>query len=1074
MAEKRKKTYPTPPDTKIYTKPEGLMDDRLKGEEEASGSSGSQAVQQHVSVQQDGTQEPAPEQDEQGAQQAGQSEETREFGPQGLEPSDQENWFPVVGVGASAGGLDALEAMFSAGDDSCDMAFVVVTHTGQKQVSMLPELLARKTSLKVVEAADDMALAPGKVFVHPTDRDVVLQGGRLRLVEREKSGGLHLPVDRLFESLARELHERCAVVVLSGTGTDGTRSLSTVKEQDGLILAQEPESAKYSGMPASAIRTGLVDDVVDVKEMCRMLSDYFATLTSLVAKGDRERREVIGRQEMETILSLLKSRTGRDFTSYKKNTLIRRIQRRMAVTRSDSPKKYILTLKQDKDEVDNLLQELLIGVTSFFRDPETFEHLRRKVLPDLVRRVEDSEQLRVWVPGCASGEEAYSLAMLLAETVQELEANMEYQVFATDIDQQALQRARQGLYPRAIAKDVSPERLKRFFTEQESGFQVRKEIRDHIVFAVQDVLKDPPFTRLHLVACRNLLIYLESRAQKKLIPLFHYVLNPGGVLFLGTSESVGEFSQLFAPINQKWNIFRRREVKAGLRPEVAFPSGRAAGKPPVVEPEQAGAEQNPPRPRLEEAVREVMLTAHTPPAIIVDEQGEIAYFHGRTGKYLEHSQGRPSANLHALAREGLRFELSSCLRRAVKSGEEVTRENLWVRTNGGRQHLALRVEPLSGPEPLRDMYLVLFLDRPEPEAEEAPPPKVDVSDLEDEAREQMQDMEKALRDCRREMRTLQEELESTTEELRSSNEELQSSNEELQSTNEELESSREELQSLNEELSTVNSELEEKMDQLSRAYENVTALFNSTRIPILFLDREQRLKRFTGAAKDLVHVMDTDIGRPITHLAAEFPDLDIAATAHRVLETLDPVEREVATTTGDWYLMRVLPTRNEDQRISGTVVTFLNINAQKEAQEKIKALHQDKVEASRRYAENVVDTVRDALLVLDERNLVISANRSFYRMFETSEEETAGRHLTDLGGGQWDIPRLRELLRKVRRTNEPFEDYMVEHDFPAIGYRTMLLNARRLHREDVGEERILLAMEDVTGKRKPGAEKDEG
>ncbi len=601
---------------------------------------------------------------------------------------------------------------------------------------------------------------------------------------------------------------------------------------------------------------------------------------------------------------------------------------------------------------------------------------------------------------------------------------------------------------------------------------MRKEIRDHIVFAVQDVLRDPPFTRLDLVACRNLLIYLESRAQKKLIPLFHYVLNPGGVLFLGTSESVGEFTELFAPINQKWNIFRRREVAAGLRPGMAFPSGRRERKQAHAVPGQAEAEQETtPRPSLEEAVQEVLLEEHTPPAVIVDEQGEIAYFHGRTGKYLEHSQGRPSASLHNLAREGIRFELSSCLRRAVSSGEEVTRENLWVRTNGGRQHLALKVSPLNDPQPLKDMYLVLFLDRPEPE--QAPPSEVDVSDLEQEVQEHVQDMEKALQACQREKRTLQEELETTTEELRSSNEELQSSNEELQSTNEELESSREELQSLNEELTTVNTELEEKMDQISRAYQNVSSLFNSTRIPILFLDREQRVKRFTGAATDLVHVMDTDIGRPVTHLASEFKELDIAGAARRVLESLDPVEQEVATTGGDWYQMRVLPARDADQRISGTVVTFLNINAQKEAQEKIKALHQDKIEATRRYAENVVDTVREALLVLNDKNMVISANRSFYRMFKVKKEETEGRHLTDLGRGQWDIQRLKDLLKKVRCTSEPFEDYLVEHDFPGIGYRTLLLNARRLQRQDVGEERILLAMEDVTGKRKR-EEKDEG
>ncbi len=435
MVEKKQQTTNT--HTETWTKPEGLPDSGREGEQEQAGSSPPEAGQPHQPSQQDAPHQepekaPVPEQ-------------------KAPEPADQENWFPVVGVGASAGGLEALEAMFSGEGDACDMAFVVVTHTSQKQVSMLPELLARKTGLAVVEAGDGMEVAPGKIFVHPTDRDVVLKGGRLRLVAREKSDGLHLPVDRLFESLAWELRERCAVVVLSGSGSDGTRSLSTVKEQDGLVLVQDPESAKYTGMPASAIRTGMVDDVVDAKNICRVLRDYFATLTEIISKGDRERREVIARQEMEAILSLLKNRTGRDFSNYKKNTLIRRIQRRMAVTGSDSPNKYILAMKKYRDEVDNLHQELLIGVTSFFRDPGAFEHLRQEVLPGLVRQVEDSEQLRVWVPGCASGEEAYSLAMLLTETVQELEANLEYQVFATDIDQQALGRARQGQYPKAIA-----------------------------------------------------------------------------------------------------------------------------------------------------------------------------------------------------------------------------------------------------------------------------------------------------------------------------------------------------------------------------------------------------------------------------------------------------------------------------------------------------------------------------------------------------------------------------------------------------------------------------------------------
>jgi len=692
-------------------------------------------------------------------------------------------------------------------------------------------------------------------------------------------------------------------------------------------------------------------------------------------------------------------------------------------------------------------------VTNFFRDREAFDHLKLHVLPEIISRSE-GEALRIWVPGCATGEEAYSVAILMAECLEEKESNQAVQIFGTDIDPIAIEKARQGSYVQNIASDVDEDRLKRFFIKEDSHYRVRSSIREMTVFAEQNILTDPPFSKLDLLVCRNLLIYLKPEAQNRLIPLFHYTIRNEGFLFLGSSESIGRFDDLFEPVGKPHSLFRKKNHD--VRPMVQFPTAKRLEKAQAApdtgkEPERSGQS-------LRRAVERVLMEAHTPACVLVNRAGEILYFHGRTGKYLEHAPGNPTLQIGDMAREGLRFALLSSLGRLDEQKGEIRERGVRVKTNHEYQRIDLVVKGLTEP-PLKDCRLVIFEERPEPAESKQ---SLESDQPEAVSRHSEETLEAELMRIKQDYRIALEQLQTSNEELRSANEELQSSNEELQSTNEELESSREELQSLNEELNTVNSELHGKMEQLGEAYNAINTVLNSTRIAIVFLDTELRIRRFTPEATQLLNLIDSDAGRPIEHISHNLEYPHLTEKARQVLKTLSGIDEEVCTKDGHWYRMRIMVYHTEEHIIEGVVMTLVNIDAQKQAQKELKEMSESALSAARQFADDIVDTVRESLLVLDSGMRVIRANRSFYDTFKNTSDKTEGKRIFELENGQWDIPELRRLLHELIESNRSFEGYRVEHRFPGIGFKRMVLNGRALRGVDSRQVRILLAIEDIT------------
>jgi len=934
------------------------------------------------------------------------------------------------------------------------MAYVVVVHLDPHHKSILPELLQKETPLKVQLAEGGLKVEPNRVYVAPPNKDLAIMGGVLRLLEPEASRGVRLPIDFFFQSLAEDQGEMAICVILSGTGSDGTRGLKAIKERGGLVLVQEEGSAKYSGMPHMAIATGLADFVIPPEKMPETLARYrvhAAQLNGGVDKGGPPPQQV--EEALGNIFVLLRRQTGHDFSFYKRNTIRRRIERRMAVHQLDEVGNYISYLRNNPAEVELLFKEILIGVTGFFRDPESFASLKEKIGARMAAGFPGSTTFRVWVPGCSTGEEAFSLAILLKECQAECAPETDIQVFATDIDGGAIDQARVGVFPQSIAADVSPERLKRFFNQQDSAYAIKKEIRDFIVFSVQDILKDPPFSKLDLLCCRNLLIYLNAEAQRKVLRLFHYTLLPGGILCLGSSESVGRQAELFSIMDKKWRIYRRKEMPPLTKQVIDFPTGPDRG----TRVAQEAAEPI----RLEEDLASVtarlLLARYSPACVVIDREGNISYIQGRTGKYLEPAPGRVNLHLVAMARQGLRVELSAAIRQAAASRQRVFRPGLKVKTNGREQMINLTVEPLGEPDSDKGLMMVVFQDV------EGPVPGRDKGKPAGAAGDQGQRIEelgKELQIVRETHQTTVEELESSNEELKSTNEEMQSTNEELQSTNEELESSKEELQSLNEELTTVNTELQSKLEQLSRIQDDMTNLLNSTEIATIFIDSDLRVKSFTPAATRIVNLIQADMGRPIEHIVVNLTYEHLVEDVKAVIDSLASKTKEVRTKDNVWYLMRVMPYRTIDNVIDGAVVTFTSIDEQKKAQARLEEVNRE-LERARDYAESVVNTIREPLLVLNGELEVVSANESFYRKFQVAAEETLGRFIYDLGEKEWGIPELRELLEKIVSGGGPFEDLVVEHEFPRVGLKKIILNARRFSGDKGETQRILLALEEV-------------
>ncbi|HEY7322530.1 MAG TPA: chemotaxis protein CheB [Candidatus Binatia bacterium] len=957
-------------------------------------------------------------------------------------PDKGEKRFFIVGMGASAGGLKAFEEFFSKMPPDSGMAFVLIPHLDPGHVSMLPELLRKYTQMDVVQVKDGAEVDPNTIYVLPPNRKMAIMQGRLILTEPTEPRGLRLPIDTFFRSLAEDQESHAIAVVLSGTGTDGTLGLRAIKEHGGFAIAQDAGSAEYNGMPQSAIQTGLLDYVLAPEKIGEALVEISRTPhlrdIGLTTPPLTEFPDVL-----EKLFRLLRTKTGHDFSVYKKATIYRRVGRRMGIHKIESPSQYLRFLEQNADEVTLLERDLLISVTQFFRDPEAFEALRSVIEAMLAARSTDS--FRVWVPGCATGEEVYSIAMILRECMDKLKKHFNAQIFGTDVDVDAIATARAASYPLNIANDVTPERLARFFVKENNRYTIIKDIREMALFSTQDLLRDPPFTKLDLLSCRNVLIYLDSVAQQKLLRLFHYALRPGGVLFLGSSETVGDTS--FTEVEKKWKIFKRQELPF-LEGELPFPVEISR-----TEPWAAPQKTQPPvqELHLSRIAERLLLDRYAPACVVVNSSGRILYTHGATRRYLELPQGEPNLNLLEMAHGSLKSTLASLMTKR-NMRKPTSLKGVRVKANGGYQLLNITAIRHDAGHAGGELRLILF--------EPAMPIKLKGKGKKEApatARDQhhMAELQRELREMRQRLQATIDEMQSSNEELKSYNEEVQSVNEELQSTNEELESSKEELQSLNEELATVNAELQRKLEELTGANDDMENLIDGTKIATLFLDGKLQIKRFTPEMTNLISLVPGDVGRPLSHFKTTFlEDENLSQDSQEVLNTLVPKERQVKTTEGLWYLERVVPYRTTANVIDGVVATFTDITRGKR--------WEMEREEARKFAESVVETVREPLVVLDMNLNVLWANRSFYEMFKITPRLTERQSLFELQAGLWDIPELRRLLENVLPENKEFENFRIEHDFVDLGRKALLLNARKVHRIDSGTETILLAIEDVT------------
>ncbi|MDD5090413.1 MAG: chemotaxis protein CheB [Candidatus Wallbacteria bacterium] len=936
--------------------------------------------------------------------------------------------FPVVGIGASAGGLAAFEAFFSGMPADIDpgMAFVLVQHLAPDHKSLLAELIRRRTRMQVFEIEDGMPVQPNCAYIIPPNRDLAFLNGTLHLLEPASPHGQRLPIDFFFRSLAQDQRERAIVIVLSGTGCDGTLGIKAVKDEGGMAMAQIPSSTEYDGMPLSAISTGLVDFQLLPSEMPAQLIAYASHSCSRILRGISP-PVPMPENALKKAFILLRNQTGHDFSQYKPSTVQRRIERRLAVHQIVTMDDYVRYLQQTPAEVEALMRDLLIGVTGFFRDPEAFQALESKVIPGLFTERPSESVIRVWSPGCSTGEEAYSIAILLQEHLDFLKQPGQVQVFATDIDSQAISSARIGLFPASIASDITPERLSRFFTSEPDGsaFRIRKQIRDMLIFSEQDLIKDPPFSKIDLISCRNLMIYLSGELQKRLIPLFHYALNPGGVLFLGTSETIGEFTTLFTALDRNAKLFQRKENhrSSHLQPHEISAKPRADEIPPA--PRPAGKKATAKLP-LRELTEQALLQDFTPACALVTSQGDIMYIHGRTGLYLEPVPGEAGVNnILKMAREGLRRELTTDLHKAVTEKKIIHHSGLRVKTNGDFTLVNLIIRPLSAAKAglsEAPLYLVIFAEA----AQETPGQAVNdatagsamvispgESSLVAALRQELRSKEEYLE-------STNEELETANEELKSANEELQSVNEELQSSNEELETSKEEMQSINEELTTINAELQTKVTSLTRAGNDMNNLHAGTGITTIFLDHHLNILRFTPASQQIINLIPSDIGRPVAHVGSNLIGYDrLVADTQGVLDNLIPKEVAVQTQAGAWYAMRILPYRTTDNVIEGAVITFMEITEMIKARE----ARQESEELFKGLFENTPNAVALMETVQDKDGkpadyIFLQANPAFERHSGLRIADVLGKGMTQVYPPE-TLAILFEIFAKVDLYGEP-------------------------------------------------------
>ena len=908
--------------------------------------------------------------------------------------------FPIIGIGASAGGLEALTLFLENVPDNSGLAFVIVQHMDPTHKCMMAELIQRATRMKVLQVEDRTRVQPDCVYVIPPNTDMSILHGVLHLLDPVVPRGLRLPIDFFLRSLAEDAQGRSIGVILSGMGSDGTLGLKAIKGKAGVVFVQDPASAKFNGMPRSAIDAGLADVVAPVEELPGKIVGYLRH-TPLINNPDIATKYQSS-SAFEKIVILLRGQTGHDFSHYKKNTVYRRIERRMSIHQIDQITSYVRFLRENPQELELLFRELLIGVTSFFRDHAAWDVLKAQVIPALLQDRPPSQALRVWAPACATGEEAYSLAIIFTEVLEQLKPTRKQtlQIFATDLDKDAITKARAGYYPANIAADVSPERLSRFFVPIASGYQVSKPLRETIIFAPQNLVMDAPFTRLDLLSCRNLLIYLTPELQKKLLSLFHYSLNPGGVLFLGSAETVGEFTDLFVPLAEKTQLYRRLESVQRAEP-VEFPASFISIRKRV--PQQALK----PTANLQSQAEQLLLQHYSPAAVLVNNKGDIIFINGRTGRYLEPAAGKANLNLFAMAREGLRYELSDAFRRALRQPAAVICKNVKIETDGSGHAVDLTVHAIAEPEMLRGMVMIVFTDVATPPETQDSAPKHRSA-----ASGRMTKVQRDFEQLHQELLTTREEMQLSQEEAKSANEELQSANEELQSTNEELNTSTEEMQSMNEELQALSAEMQQKVNDLLQANNDQRNLLDSTEVATLFLDTVLRVRLFTAGANKIFRLIPGDVGRLITDITSELAYPELADHAREVLRTLTAHEQQTATHDGRQLRARIMPYRTLENMVNGVVVTFIDTTPEFQhraaelliANKELAFPNEEKEERAAEALRQANDLLRlaavvrdshDAITAQDLEGRIIAWNPGAVRLYGWSEAEALELNVRD-------------------------------------------------------------------------------
>ncbi|MGD0152342.1 MAG: chemotaxis protein CheB [Thermacetogeniaceae bacterium] len=951
--------------------------------------------------------------------------------------------FTIVGIGASAGALKACQGFFTNLPPDSGAAFVIVIHLDPSHSSIFVELLQKYTQMPVFEAVNGMTVEPNCVYVIPPNAEITIQHGKLQLHEQSKPRVVHLAIDLFFRSLAEDRGESAVCIILSGTGTDGTLGLRAVKAGLGMVIVQDPATAEYDGMPRSAADTGLADYILPVEEIPAQLLAYMNGFCQRKSGAPAVRES--GRDSLGEVLDLLRGRTGHDFSLYKKGTIGRRIERRMNVNHIARITEYVRFLEDNPGEAQILFRELLINVTSFFRDPEAFAFLKEQALPQLLAGKPEDYTLRVWAPGCATGEEVYSLAIVLRECLDALRREFKVQIFGTDMDDEAITTARRGVYPLNISADISPERLNSFFITENETYKIRKDIRDVAIFAVHDVLKDPPFAKLDLICCRNLLIYIKAPLQKRLLSLFHHLLQPGGILLLGSAESLGEMNDYFTIVNQKWRIFQRRESPelppmAGFYP--VLPANQRVG--PI-----ASSIRVPDDDHLNISQMLVQeLIELVPPSVVINGKAEIIFVHGRTGKYLEPASGQPSWNIFDMAREGLKYELKIAIQQANAERTPVVRERILVVSDSSAEFVKLTVRPITGSRSLEGLLLVMFevQGQLESQTQDAQPEQASTP-------EHASMLEQELSQTRQLLQATVKDMEASYQEVASANEELLSTNEELQSSNEELETSKEEMQSLYEELITVNSELQIKLDELARSNSDLNNFLNSTEIAAIFLDNELKIRRFTPLATQMFKLLPVDVGRPLEHIVSNLAEVNLIEDARGVLDNLVLFNKEVRTKQGVWHMMRILPYRNEKYVIDGAVITFTDINEQKSALAQV----EQKIAEATEFNQKLLQSSPLGIITYGSSGQAVYANDASADIFGATKEQILQLNLNDFES--WKQAGILDIAKQVLETGvtEQMQGY-----FQSVFGKDVWLKLRFSRFTSGNEPHLLVMYEDIT------------